>query len=220
MSSYYSNVRHEIEALLPHDFSTVMDIGCGNGATSEWLKSKKSDTFIIGIEYNEDEASAAELKLDKVQVSDLNSEMPKIDQYLGKVDLLLMLDILEHLQDPWSRLKSFRAVLSPQGIVIASIPNIRNMKVLIPLIFRGKWTYESAGILDRTHLRFFTRNSILELFENAGFAVDTIKATGPLRAGDIKSISGAFVYTLNLLTFGLLQGFFAHQYIVSARIGD
>jgi 2-polyprenyl-3-methyl-5-hydroxy-6-metoxy-1,4-benzoquinol methylase len=136
--------------------------------------------------------------------------------YVGRVDVLLLLDVLEHLRDPWTRLTELRTLLTPTGVVIASIPNVRNIKVLRPLLVSGEWQYQSSGILDRTHLRFFTRRTVLELFAGAGYEIQTITPTGPLQANRIKSLSGGIAFLANAMLAGSLTDFFAHQYVVRA----
>jgi 2-polyprenyl-3-methyl-5-hydroxy-6-metoxy-1,4-benzoquinol methylase len=169
MDGYFNLVRDEIAPLLPENPTLVMDVGCGAGATLRWLKQIRRNITTVGVEINETIAAVAASVADEVVVTDLDAGLERLAPYRGSVDVLLLLDVLEHLRDPWSRLKEFRSLLSPSGVVIASIPNVRNFKVLLPLLFSGEWRYQSAGILDRTHLRFFTRSGVLELFHGAGF---------------------------------------------------
>jgi hypothetical protein len=82
--------------------------------------------------------------------------------------------VLEHLVDPWSLVKHYREVLRPGGSCVASIPNIANRESFINLV-RHRWDYRPHGLFDRTHLRFFTRETSIELFENAGFKVQTVQ---------------------------------------------
>jgi hypothetical protein len=100
--------------------------------------------------------------------------------------------------------------------VIASIPNVRNLKVLAPLLFKGDWQYQTSGILDRTHVRFFTRRTVLELFSGAGYEIQRVVVTGPLQPGRIKSVSGGVAYLANKLVGGALNDFVTHQYVVRA----
>jgi 2-polyprenyl-3-methyl-5-hydroxy-6-metoxy-1,4-benzoquinol methylase len=193
-----------------------MDIGCGKGVTSHWLKQIRPNIATVGVEIDKSVAAIAASVLDTVLVVDLDQGMEALDEYKGRVDLLLLLDVLEHLQDPWARMMEFKSLLAPSGVVIASIPNVRNLKVLGPLLLKGEWRYQSSGILDRTHLRFFTRNSVRELFRGAGFEIQQINSTGPLQPARIKSISGAIAFLANVLLGGLLRDFVAHQYVVRA----
>jgi 2-polyprenyl-3-methyl-5-hydroxy-6-metoxy-1,4-benzoquinol methylase len=197
-----------------------MDVGCGAGVTSRWLKQIRPNIATIGVEIDESIAAAAAAIVDTVVVADLDKGLEPLDGYLGRVDLLLLLDVLEHLRDPWARLTEFRNLLSPTGVVIASIPNVRNFKVLRPLLMKGEWQYQSSGILDRTHLRFFTRSTVLELFSGAGYEIQTLAFTGPLQASRIRSLAGGIAFIGNVLLAGTLRDFLAHQYVVCAVAAD
>jgi 2-polyprenyl-3-methyl-5-hydroxy-6-metoxy-1,4-benzoquinol methylase len=157
MSGYFDTLRSEIEPLVPDNPAMAMDVGCGAGVTSRWLKQIRPNIVTIGVEIDESVASAAAAVLDAVLVADLNQGIGALAEYEGRIELLLLLDVLEHLLDPWARLMELKRLLAPGGVVIASIPNVRNLKVLAPLLFKGDWQYQTSGILDRTHVRFFTR---------------------------------------------------------------
>ena len=89
-----------------------------------------------------------------------------IDLFPGKVfDLILILDTLEHLLTPWNFLKKIKSKLSDNGSIVISIPNIRHYSIIINLFIKGEWEYEESGILDNTHLRFFTKKSLFKIFE-------------------------------------------------------
>jgi len=217
LASYYNVLRSEIEPLLPLSYSRLMDIGCGAGVTSQWLKQRRASVEAIGVEIDIDAARQANQVLDRVIVVDIGRDLDFADEYSGKIDLLLLLDILEHLQDPWTFLDKIKRVVKDQGCVIASIPNTRNLKVILPLVLLGQWRYGHSGLLDRTHLRFFTRKSILELFESAGLVVDRIAPTGPIERRCIKSAAGALAFVLNKASGGATTEFIAHQFLVRAR---
>ena len=218
MPGYFETLRDEIEALLPESPSLVMDIGCGKGVTSQWLKQIRPNITTVGVEIDKSAAAVAASVVDTVLVADLDKGLDALDSYRGRIDLLLLLDVLEHLHDPWTRLQEFKTFLAPAGVVIASIPNVRNVKVLVPLLLKGDWQYQDSGILDRTHLRFFTRRTVLELFAGAGYEIQQIACTGPLQPGRIKSVSGQIAFFANLMLVGLLKDFIAHQYLVRAVV--
>jgi 2-polyprenyl-3-methyl-5-hydroxy-6-metoxy-1,4-benzoquinol methylase len=218
---YFDTLRDEIEALVPESPSLVMDVGCGKGVTSQWLKQIRPNITTVGVEIDKSVAAVAASVVDTVLVADLEKGLEALDSYKGRVDLLLLLDVLEHLHDPWARLKEFKTFLAPAGVVIASIPNVRNFKVLVPLLMKGEWRYQDAGILDRTHLRFFTRRTVLELFAGAGYEIQKITRTGPLQPSRIKTVSGGVAFIANVMSAGSLRDFIAHQYLVRAVIaGD
>jgi hypothetical protein len=117
---------------------------------------------------------------------------------------------LEHLVDPWAVVRKLDGLLRPGGILIASIPNVRHVKVLAPLVLRGRWDYTNSGLLDRTHLRFFVRGSAIALLESSGLKVDAVEANGPLSPGSVLAL-------LNKLTFTMFQEFLDFQYLIRAR---
>jgi SAM-dependent methyltransferase len=110
-------------------------------------------------------------------------------------------DVLEHMVDPWSALRRARDHLRPDGVVVASIPNVRNARTVFDLVVRGRWTYVDMGVLDRTHLRFFTKNSVDSLFRDSGYSVDRlygINALGrsrPPLGSILPKLLGEFAYT-------------------------
>jgi 2-polyprenyl-3-methyl-5-hydroxy-6-metoxy-1,4-benzoquinol methylase len=216
MPGYFDTLRDEIEPLLPAHPSIVMDIGCGEGVTTRWLKQIRPGITTVGVEIDKSVAAVAASAVDTVLVADLDNGLEPLADYRGRVDLLLLLDVLEHLRDPWARLEEFKTLLAPSAAVIASIPNVRNLKVLGPLLAKGEWRYQSSGILDRTHLRFFTRRSVEELFAGAGFEIQKIAFTGPLQPSRIRSLSGGIAFLANAMLGGSLKDFVAHQYVVRA----
>jgi GT2 family glycosyltransferase/Flp pilus assembly protein TadD len=129
---------------------------------------------VWGIEPVEHAARDARTKLDRVITSKAEDALAELPD--GYFDVMVCADVLEHMQDPAAFLAQARNKLSLRGEVVASIPNVRHWSVLVDLL-EGRWDYQDAGILDRTHLRFFTRKSILELFGNAGLVVTGLGAT-------------------------------------------
>jgi 2-polyprenyl-3-methyl-5-hydroxy-6-metoxy-1,4-benzoquinol methylase len=218
MPGYFDTLRDEIEPLVPASPAVVMDIGCGKGVTSHWLKQIRPNITTVGVEIDRSVAAIAASVVDTVLVIDIDKGMEALASYEGRVDLLLLLDVLEHLHDPWARLMEFKSLLAPSGVVIASIPNVRNLKVLGPLLVKGEWRYQSSGILDRTHLRFFTRRTVIELFAGAGYEIQAIAATGPLQPSRIRSLSGGIAFVANKMLAGSLEDFVAHQYVVRAVV--
>ena len=147
---------------------TILDVGCGAGALAVDLKNKLNAEVFWGIEYNPEAAGIAQERLDNVisgKVEDAISELP--DNYF---DRIIFADVLEHLVDPYNVLAMIRAKLKADGELIASIPNVRHWSVVKQLL-EGRWDYKEFGIIDSTHLRFFTRQSMLEMFDNAGYSI-------------------------------------------------
>ena len=99
-------------------------------------------------------------------------------------DCVVFNDVLEHLVDPYSVLEEIKKFLSPEGVIVASIPNIRHAPVLFDLVVKGNWDYAEYGVLDKTHLRFFTKASIKKMFSNSGY--ELIQMNGINRSVSIK----------------------------------
>ncbi len=167
---YFGYARPEVVGLVPQTAHRVLDIGCGAGMLGESIKNRQN-AVVSGIELDAQAAAAARERLDHVWAGDieqLDLEIPP-----GSFDAIVCADLLEHLREPARVLKQIRDWLEPGGCVVASIPNVAHHSVVRSLL-QGNWTYESAGLLDRTHLRFFTRREIEKLFHRAGFAIDSI----------------------------------------------
>jgi len=114
--------------------------------------------------------------IDKVYRSNIEVELPDIEP--ASLDLILCLDVLEHLIDPWKTVERLDTLLRPGGSFIISVPNIRYYHILIDLAFKGRFEYDNEGILDRTHLRFFTRSSAIDLAECSGAKIEAVITPG------------------------------------------
>lgn len=170
-NKYYANPRREMLPFIPPEVKRVLEVGCGVGEFASLLK-KERNIEVWGIEINKEAADRAMTKLDKVLVG--NIEQNEFDLPEEYFNCVVFNDVLEHLIDPWSVLKKMRNILKSDGYVIASIPNVRYFDNIKKLLKYKEWQYEDEGILDRTHLRFFTIKSIPDLFKNSGYDVVTI----------------------------------------------
>jgi 2-polyprenyl-3-methyl-5-hydroxy-6-metoxy-1,4-benzoquinol methylase len=204
---YYQSARKEILPLLPESNKRVLEIGCGEGATLEWLKQIRYCEESWGIELTKNAAETAKTKVDKVIVTDIEND--NVDLPKDYFDLILCLDVLEHLQDPWRIMSMLVTWLRPQGTLLASIPNIRYRTVLFDLALRGKFDYVDSGILDRTHLRFFTRESSISLFESADLTQINVLLHPPQVVGKASILNG--------LTFGYFRDMFSWQILISGK---
>lgn len=201
---YYGHERHEMLPFVPTSAQRILDVGCGAGAFSARLKKERS-VEVWGVEINPEAARLASQRLDKVICGEFSSAL---DFGSTRFDCIVFNDVLEHMASPESALRLARTLLAPQGVVVASIPNVRHLTVLWELVVQGDWQYRDAGILDRTHLRFFTRISILRLFQEQGFNV--------LRCEGINEAVGRKFFILNLLCLNRLQGIRHIQYAIVA----
>lgn len=171
---YFNRPRLEIEPLLPPSVSKVLELGCGAGGTTAWLRSIRTVSLTEGIEISAPMAERARASIDVVHVGDLDTWSFALSQ--TDFDLVLALDVLEHLRDPWAVLSRVSDHMQRGGTLIASIPNIAHYSVALPLALKGKFDYAPWGLLDKTHLRFFTLDSACELIESSGFTISDIRA--------------------------------------------
>ncbi len=167
---YFSHPRPEIRALVPVAARFVVDVGCGAGALGGALKHERPDVEVRGIEVNREAAARAKRVLDDVVVDTGEGEIPTS---WPAPDCVIFADVLEHMIDPWSVLRRWRLRLRQSGCIVVSLPNVAHSSVLRGLRM-GRWDYAEEGILDRTHLRFFTRATALELLTGAGFEVEAM----------------------------------------------
>lgn len=160
--------RTDLIELIPDHARRILDVGCGVGKTGEILRAKGFEE-IFGVEINIKAGQQAKSFYKEVVIGDIERDVLPFSR--GFFDCILYGDVLEHLVDPWKVLRSHREILKDDGIIICSIPNIRYYKVLRPLILDGRWEYVDLGILDRTHLRFFTLKTIEDMFRETGYEI-------------------------------------------------
>jgi SAM-dependent methyltransferase len=158
-ASYFGNARREIYPLLPAAAGTV-------------LRREQGATHTIGAELTGPAAEIARTRADQVIVGDV--EALDLDIAPGSVDLVLALDVLEHLRDPWAVVRKLHKFLRPGGAMISSVPNVAHYSVSLPLLLKGCWDYQQEGLLDRTHLRFFVERTAVELAGCSGLVVDEV----------------------------------------------
>lgn len=204
--NYFRLVRKDITPLLPAHVERVLEIGCGTGATLAWLKNEGRADWVGGIELNPAAAALARPRLNLLLEGDVDRQIEQLPPQ--SIDLILCLDVLEHLVDPWQTLQRIESRLRPGGQLIVSLPNIRHYSVLLPLLLRGRWQYAPAGIMDRTHLRFFSRQTAVELLQQAGLPVSQLRSTYAW---------GTWDRWKDWFSLGLLRGFFSFQYLLAAR---
>ena len=172
-ADYFGEARMVIAELVPEHVTSVLEIGCGSGATIGWLRSIRRIEFAAGVELVPEAAARARPLLDTVIVGNVEALDLNFGPSAG-FDLILVLDVLEHLVDPWSVIRRLHAVLAPGGSMIASIPNASHYSVAMPLLFQGRWNYAADGLLDRTHLRFFVERTAIDLIGCSGLVVDKV----------------------------------------------
>ena len=220
---YHENPRVEIASFINEPPGVVLDIGCGGGATGKLIKAKFPGTKVIGIELNPHAAEYARQFLDVVICESVDTV--DLSQHIGdlRIGAVLLLDVLEHIYDPWRTLLRIRAWLAPGTRVLASIPNIRNLANLDQLA-AGHWDYGANGVLDVTHVRFFTRESLRALFEQTGYHVAAMEPLVQPRWLDpvVVRRGPGRLHTANLSIaykdFSDLEDLYALQYVIDARV--
>jgi SAM-dependent methyltransferase len=154
------------------DGARVLDVGCATGYLAAELTARGCD--VLGVEADPQAAEQAKAVCRPLVVGDLESATTRADvehAAAGGVDVVLCADVLEHLRDPWDTLRWLGTLLdSASGRAVVSVPNIAHWTARRELL-RGRFPYAEHGLFDRTHLRFFTRDSARELARRAGFAV-------------------------------------------------
>jgi 2-polyprenyl-3-methyl-5-hydroxy-6-metoxy-1,4-benzoquinol methylase len=192
--------RTDLVELIPPGARKILDVGCGIGKTGQVLRERGFEE-IFGVEVAPGAADQARLYYKEVIVGDVAGNILPFGK--GFFDCIIYGDVLEHLADPWKVLQAHREILSDDGSIICSIPNIRYYRILGSLIFKGRWDYTRLGILDRTHLRFFTLKTIEDMFREAGYEVKRVIK---------KKRCGKIMRLLNTLLLGGLIDFLVIQY--------
>lgn len=170
---YLDDDRPDVIPFVPPTAGRLLDVGCWKGALGRQLKRRSPGLVVIGIEPDDAAAAVAATRLDRVIAGRFPEDLGPGE---APFDCVVFSDVLEHLVDPWEALRLTRSLLSNSGRVVAVIPNVRHVRVVVPLLLRGRWDYADTGLLDRTHLRFFTRATMIELFQSAGYTVESITA--------------------------------------------
>jgi len=203
---YYQQPRNELLDYINEDVKVVLDVGCAGGSFGKFLKAERN-CVVWGIEPSEAMSKEAAKHLDVV-INDIFSEdLAELDGQL--FDVICFNDVLEHMVNPNAALKVAKRFLSKNGYILASIPNILYFPVVSDLVFKQDWKYAEYGVLDNTHLRFYTKKSMVRMFEECGFEVARIEGINPLVSRK---------YSLaNLLSLNFLYDWRFVQFVVIAK---
>ncbi len=183
----------------------ILDIGCGTGALGSFFKNEQQ-CEVYGIEINESAFREANKNLNHVIKANVEIiDLPYEDCFF---DVIILGDVLEHLISPVNTINKLLKVLKPGGKIYITVPNIRYWRVILDLVIKDDWEYKGWGILDYTHLRFFTKRSIVNL----------------MRKNDIKVIDSQWViqkpsksHFINLVTLKFFNGFLASHCFVTLQ---
>ena len=201
--------RHRIFVNIAREYASVLELGCSNGFLSRLIASEQ--TRVVGIEIDADAAREARRHCSGVYGLDLNHAHWS-DAVVERFDLAAFGDVLEHLLDPAKALREARRVLNPGGRVLICLPNVAHWTVRLKLL-AGRFDYQSIGIMDHTHLRFFTLPSARRLVAAAGYQVLAFRPV----------IGGRFTGRGRAVWDGLarvLPGLFAYQMIFVVQPQD
>ena len=207
--TYFTEARLDLLQLLPRSQNIkLLEIGAGTGETL--LAAKKLGIAIecVGVELMKiDNSNQRNPDIDRFVFGDIQTL--HLDFEENYFDVIVCADVIEHLINPWLTIEKLSKFLKKDGLFVSSIPNFRNFRVLRSIVFQGNFEYQEAGILDKTHLRFFCKKNIINLFKDSGYGIETIRTN-----------MGGYGFKhklLNDLTLKLLQDFFVFQYLIVAK---
>ena len=202
---YFSAARADYVAEIPPGLNRVLEIGCADGMTGLLAKQQGKAAFYCGVELFPDAARNAKDRIDEIIVGDIE-KIDRLPWPENSFDFLIMSEVLEHLTDPSRVLTKLRSYLRPGGRVFASSPNVSHYHI-IAMLLKGDWRLTEMGVMDRTHLRWFTPKTYAELFTESGYIVERVQAVSPLtKKAEIA----------NLLTLGKLKHLFVVQVDIRA----
>lgn len=208
------NLSHtQVIELVGHD-KKVLDVGCATGYLA--LQLGNQGCKVSGVEMDPEAAEQARPYLEDLLVGDLNTTRLSSHFAPESFDVIVFADVLEHLLDPFEVLQDSLELLAPGGRIVLSVPNVAHGGVRLALL-QGRWNYTDTGLLDRTHVRFFTYSTLLDLVQSAGLTVDTLRATvaDPLAGSvsvDAERIPASMIEWVRSQPYAL-----DYQYILSAH---
>lgn len=175
----YDSHREDMSDFVPMAAQMVLDVGCGAGGFGRTLRRLLPKAELWAVEPVAEAAEVARKVYNRVITSGFPVEAGELNGQ--NFDAIFMLDVLEHMVEPSEALLSARSLIAPDGVLIASIPNARHFDVWWPLVAHGRWTYTETGLMDRTHLRWFTRSSIDEHFAATGWEISCLEGINPTK---------------------------------------
>ncbi len=176
-TAYFNNARADFVRLLPRDtMASILEIGCGTGATGALALARGRAGRYIGVELTEQAARQACRVLSDVVVGDV--EALDFDWQPASFDALILSEVLEHLREPGQTLRRLSRYLRQGGMVLASSPNVSHWRVIRELAM-GRFDPADQGVFDRTHLRWFTPETFAAMFEDAGFRIEALGPVTP-----------------------------------------
>jgi len=169
----YRKERGEVIDRIPAGANRILDVGCGAGAMGRGIRTRWGNVTLVGIEKDKGRAIEAKAFYDRIIEADAGTWIPDFEE--ESFDAIILADVLEHVDNPAGLLKRYVPYLAPHGVLVLSVPNIRYYEILSGLA-EGRFDYQESGILDRSHLRFFTKKTLVELLESSGLQIETLAA--------------------------------------------
>jgi SAM-dependent methyltransferase len=203
---YYSGYRNEMLEYVPSQAKTVLDVGCSSGAFGKAIKERQQ-AEVWGVEPHKPACDAAARVLDRALCEPFTKSLLLPTGYF---ECVVFNDCLEHLPDPFGALEVVKGLLAEGGKLVLSVPNIRHFDSLWELVVGKEWRYKNSGVMDVTHLRFFTRRSIERTVRDLGYTVERCEGINPIPSRKF--------YLLNALTFGAIRDTLYQQTALAASL--
>jgi len=207
---YFRHTRLDLIGLIPVDRNNrLLEIGAAGGDSLIEIKRKKLAQECVGLElFALEKSNQHHPLIDKMIFA--NIEHDKVDLPLDYFDVIICGDVLEHLVDPWKTLERITTWLKPGGVIIISTPNFRFIGVMKRIFFQGNFEYQTSGIMDKTHMRFFCKPNVIELANTGSLNLEKIYSSIQLQKLPQLNFFSKF-------TLGLFKDFFTPQYITVSR---
>lgn len=203
---YFDGARQDIVDLLPADVSAkILELGCGNGSTGHLAKQQGKCATYVGIDIDSASLKNAQVVIDRTILADI--EKFDIATLGSDFDAIICSEVLEHLIDPWQIVQRFQGILKRKGMIFASSPNVANHRLIRELV-KGHFEYQPSGVMDKTHLRWFTPESYMAMFAQAGFEDIELKMMGK---------PSTYWNLINALSFDRLKHLSASQMLLIGR---
>jgi 2-polyprenyl-3-methyl-5-hydroxy-6-metoxy-1,4-benzoquinol methylase len=208
---YFSSARLDLISFIPaKQNNKILELGAGGGDTLIQIKHMGLAAEVVGIElFDMPESNQRHAAIDKLIIG--NVEYMELNLPENYFDAIICGDVLEHLIDPWAVVKKIVRFLKKDGVIIVSAPNLREYRILSQIVFKGDFSYTKAGIMDKTHLRFFCKKNLIELLDTPALKVEQVASNIDTYPATTKT------KIFNALTFNLFYDFFVTQFYLVAR---
>jgi 2-polyprenyl-3-methyl-5-hydroxy-6-metoxy-1,4-benzoquinol methylase len=164
----------DVYSLIPNNAKKIIEIGTGSGALARQVMLNNPNVNYVGVEFFDEYYKMSSKICSKMYLENMESASGELLREFSDADVIIFADVLEHFQNPWKVLKRITKWAKNDTLLIASIPNIQHWSVQLSIL-GGNFNYQESGLLDKTHLRFFTRKSIINMFESTGYKIKGIK---------------------------------------------